>query len=116
MREQATLPFHEITPVEPIEDESLFDRWRRFHETNPQVYDAVVEQARLAKSHGATRIGIAFIFERLRWLHMVSTQGDPFLLNNSFRAFYAREVMENEPDLEGIFEVRTQKAGKEDER
>lgn len=108
MREQTTFTFGEVTPVEPVEDETLSERWERFHKLNPHVYDAIVEQARLAKRYGATRIGIKFIFERLRWLHMVSTQGDPFLLNNSYTAFYARAVMANEPDLAGIFETRIQ--------
>jgi len=32
-----------------------------------------------------------------------------YSLNNSYRAFYARLIMRNAPDLDGFFEVRAQK-------
>jgi hypothetical protein len=39
----------------------------------------------------------------------ISTTGD-FKLNNNYRAHYARLIMHQEPDLDGIFELRRSKA------
>ncbi len=81
-------------------------RFELFHLANPRVYYELVMLARRAKRTGAARVGIGQLFEVLRWRHMLRTQGDEFKLNNSFRAFYARMIMANEPDLDGFFETR----------
>ena len=77
-----------------------------FHEANPHVYSEVVRLARQARSHGRKKLGIAMIFEVLRWNRMVSTEHGEFKLNNSYRAYYARKAMEENRDLDGIFETR----------
>jgi len=77
-----------------------------FHATNPHVYDKFVELARLAKRRGYHRWSANGIFERLRWFYAFETVGDPFKLNNNFRAYYARLAMGREPDLQGFFAVR----------
>ena len=59
------------------------------------------------RDRGIRRTGIAAIFERLRWLYRLQTQGEEYRLNNTFRAYYARMVMERCPDLAGFFEVRS---------
>lgn len=78
----------------------------RFHLANPHVYDELVGMAREAKSHGATKLGIGQMFEVLRWNVGIQTDTWDFKLNNNYRAFYARLIMGEEPDLEDIFETR----------
>ncbi|HEY5316508.1 MAG TPA: hypothetical protein VIJ20_00910 [Solirubrobacteraceae bacterium] len=46
------------------------------------------------------------LFEVLRFETGLKTEGDPFKLNNDYRAPYARMMMEREPDLAGLFETR----------
>ena len=81
-------------------------RFLQFHLANPHVYDKLVELSVFAKRSGAKKIGIALLFERLRWFSMFETSGDMFKLNNDYRALYARMLMKNEPELHGFFEVR----------
>lgn len=81
-------------------------RFEHFHETNPHVYQELVMLARRAKRTGASKIGIGQLFEILRWRHMLSTHGDLYLLNNNYRAFYSRLIMDHEPDLTGFFDIR----------
>jgi hypothetical protein len=77
-----------------------------FHEANPVVYAKLREFALQMKRSGRRHLGIAALFERLRWWSSYETVGDEYKLNNNFRAFYARMLMEREPELAGFFEIR----------
>jgi len=64
------------------------ERFEQFHDTNPHVYRRLVTLAR-------------------RWAKQrQGTEGDPFRLDNDYRAGYARLMMEREADLRGLFETR----------
>jgi hypothetical protein len=52
------------------------------------------------------------LFEVMRWNWFMTTT-DPdsdFKLNNNYRSRYARKLMDEYPELDGIFEVRELKA------
>ena len=89
--------------------ETLEDRFLEFHDANPDVYTEIVELARRAKAGGRRHWSINGVFEVLRYSRL-QTQGEQFKLNNSFRAAYARMVMDRNPDLMGFFEVRDRSA------
>ena len=78
----------------------------RFHSDNPRVYRRLVALARKAKRRGARRLGMKMLFELLRWDHLLKTSGEPFKLCNSYTSRYARLIMDQEPDLDGIFSTR----------
>lgn len=80
-----------------------------FHLANPEVYSTLVRLAESARRCGVRKIGIGALFERLRWEMALQTDGGEFKLNNNHRAFYARMLMENEPQLAGLFALRKQK-------
>jgi hypothetical protein len=46
------------------------------------------------------------LFEVLRFETGLTTAGDPYKLNNDYRAHYSRMMMEREEDLRGLFETR----------
>ena len=78
-----------------------------FHYDNPTVYQEIVKIARVMQNRGIHKMGIALIFERLRWLHFIDTKGsEGFKLSNDFRSEYARLIMQQEKDLAGFFEIR----------
>jgi len=85
----------------------LAERFRDFHTGHPEVYATLVRLARqwVART-GRRRISIAALFERCRWELELQTDESP-ALNNSFRSFYARAIMANEPDLADVFETRS---------
>ena len=58
-----------------------------------------------AKGHRHAAIGM--LFEVLRWEHGRATEGDQFKLNNNYRSRYARLIMTNHPELNGMFHTRT---------
>lgn len=106
------LLFSELIEITPDPDETIEERFERFNAENSHVFWAIVELARGAKQRGMKRWSINGIFEVLRWIRAASTQGDPWVLNNDYRALYARKVMRLCPDLDGFFEVR-QRQGEE---
>ena len=87
----------------------LEQKFLDFHEANPHIYDIIVQISRGLKAKGFKRAGMKMIFERLRWLWAIQTQGDDYKLNNNYTAFYARKVMSEVPELQGFFKVRTQR-------
>lgn len=95
--------------VGPPDGKSIKTAFLEFHAANPIVYYELVRYARQAKKAGATKVGIKMLFEVLRWnvlLNTARTGNDDFKLNNNYHSYYARLIMSNEPDLEGIFETR----------
>ena len=86
---------------------SIRERFIDFHYDNPEVYQEIVKIARVMHFRGIHKMGIALIFERLRWLHFIDTKGsEGFKLSNDFRSEYARLIMQQEKDLAGFFEIR----------
>jgi hypothetical protein len=91
---------------------SLFDdpiqvAFLKFHRENPHVYRMLVKFARQVKDSGRRRYGIKSLFERLRWHYDFEVKSETdFKLNNNFTSRFARLLMEQEPDLEGVFETR----------
>lgn len=79
-----------------------------FHRSNPAVYERLKRLAFKLKVRGVERYGIKALWEVLRYEeHLATTAAaHDYALNNNFTAFYARLLMEMEPDLEGFFELR----------
>lgn len=101
--------FAPIEAIERIENETIEQRFLRFHARNPHVYAALAAYANRAIKAGRTRIAIAQLWEILRWDRIIWADpnvGDERRLNNDYRSYYARLLMEQEPDLAGCFETR----------
>jgi hypothetical protein len=81
--------------------------FREFHLAHPEVYTQLVQLARTWQTNGTAKLGIATLFEVLRWnSHLNPGKDSGYKLNNNYRALYARKIMEQEPDLNGLFEIR----------
>jgi hypothetical protein len=107
-----TNPFLKSDVKLPPIKSTLEQRFDDFHSANPHVYHKLVRMTRDLMDRGHKKIGIAMLFEVLRWQHMMDTD-DPyseFKLNNDYRAYYARLIMDIHPEFQGIFNVRELKA------
>lgn len=91
---------------------AIQDDFRQFDHDHPEVYEQLVKLAREWVSHGHARLGIKTLFERLRWeWHMTGLQDrEGYKLNNNFTAHYARKIMREHEDLDGLFETRELKS------
>ena len=88
------------------------ENFQNFHKRKPQVYRALICMARqYRRRHGLKKIGIATFWEDLRHGYIMSSGDGDFKLDNTHRAYYARLIMAQEPDLAGIFRLREQVEG-----
>lgn len=93
------------------EDKTLAQAFWEFERKNPAVYRRLVALARKAKEKGITRYSVDALFHVLRWEIAIETRSeDEFTLNDHHTAFYARLIMDREPDLQGFFKLRTRRA------
>lgn len=82
------------------------ERFERFHEANPHVYDALARLARRWRTAtGREKQSVQRLIEIARWDEGIRTGEDPEI-NNDFAAYYARLLMFQEADLAGVFEIR----------
>ncbi len=95
--------------AEIIDVESIDVRFSRFHGSHPEVYEMLLMLTRRARSHGRRHIAIEMLWQVLRWNHLEEGLPDPvekYKLNDHYRSRYARAIMEENPELDGIFRVR----------
>lgn len=104
--EQLGLPLNDVrrNPTDSVEQAFL-----AFHAANPHVYKALAHMALGQSRAGKDRGSINQMFEVLRWSSLATT-GEEWKLNNSYRALYARRLMDDEPELDGFFETRQRRA------
>jgi hypothetical protein len=87
--------------------ETSVDRFSIFHKKNPQVYKMLVSKCKSWRfRHPKKKLGIRMLWEAMRWDYMMQTDAEDFKLNNNHTPFYARMIMDCEPELSGIFELR----------
>jgi hypothetical protein len=86
---------------------SIAERFAKFHAANPDIYSELVALARMMRDKSNRKIGIAMLFEVLRWNYYTRTASDEeYKLSNDFRAPYARLIMEQEADMSGAFTIK----------
>lgn len=78
--------------------------------TNPEIYETLRRFALEAKHKGRNYLSISLLVERARWYTTVEAHGGIFKISNSMRAFYARKLMLQEPELVGFFSTRQSRA------
>jgi hypothetical protein len=102
---QSELIFQEIKPEPP--ESRIYKRFEVFHNNNPEVYNNLVALARDCRRNRPNRvIGIQMLFEALRWNYFMNVESqEEYKFPNAFAAGYARLIMKNESDLEGIFKL-----------
>lgn len=98
--------------VLPCGESPIATRARRFHERQPAVMEDLIQLCRRWLARGQNAWSINGAFEVLRWQRRVAGLPDDheeYKLNNSYRAWYAREIMRRHPELDGLFSLREQR-------
>ncbi len=82
--------------------------FERFHAAHEDVYREIVQRSREVKAVGFQTFGMRRIWEGLRWFYALKSgpTTSEFKLNDHLVPYYARLVMEQEPDLKGFFVTR----------
>ena len=88
------------------------ENFETFHEKHPEVYDGLLELCWRWVARGGGRWSIWSAFAVLRWERRIAGLPDAdelFKLNNNYTGYYARLLMEKNPALDGLFELRRMK-------
>lgn len=87
---------------------TLRERAEQFHRDNTHVVIALEALARPLIAAGHNKFGIALLWENLRYESMISTEDRNSYrkLNNDYRSYYARLLIERNPSWESVIEVR----------
>jgi hypothetical protein len=91
-----------------FETETIQEKFEKYHADNPDVYVLLVKLARQWVAAGHSKLGIKTLIERLRWeFHVTAVRDvDGFKINNNYAPYYARKIMAEYPELDGLFETR----------
>ena len=81
-------------------------RFQKFDRENPKVWELFKQFAEQVLSTGLTSYSAYALLERIRWRRDVETTGDTFKVNNNFKPFYARKLMDEDPRFVGFFRLR----------
>ena len=110
MTEQLEI-FEELRQPDGKKFTTIQEQFEEFHRLNPGVYRRLAAMARQLLARGRKKIGIAMLFEVLRWNYYVNTN-DPsseWKLNNNYKSRYAH-MMNAESEFKGVFELRELKS------
>jgi hypothetical protein len=77
-----------------------------FHRENPHVLQAIAKVCLQVQQRGRRRWSINAAFEVVRYNAAITTDHKTYKLNNNHRAFYARWLMRDVPELNGFFSTR----------
>lgn len=103
------MPDHDLF-AEPTEPDLIQERFDTWIEQNPRVLADFVDLAREARAAGRARAGAKQICEVLRWRAYLRADTEGYALNNVFVSRLVRLAVEQNPDLEGLFEMRQLKS------
>jgi hypothetical protein len=104
---QMTLFPPKPVPISARRDLTPEERFHLFHSLNPHVYEACRTLALdLRRRVGLRKASMRLIFNQLRWLYVIQTQGDTYRINDHYSPYYARMLMDEVPELKDFFETR----------
>ena len=89
---------------------SIQQSFEEFNAANPKVYGMFKTFAATLKGYGKKKIGSKLIMERIRWEMVATTETEDFKINNNFSSRYARKLIAEFPEFDGMFELRELKA------
>jgi len=85
---------------------ALEEKFETYDEANPHIYDLFYRFAKETLDRGYSHYSANAIFERIRWYVDIETEGDQLKVNNNYRPYYARKLMESHQEFSSFFRVR----------
>lgn len=85
-------------------------QWATVKQKNPQLLYHCYHLCKRAKERGITQWSADAMFHVFRWETAVTTGDHGLKINNNYSSLVARDLMEEYPELEGFFALRTRKA------
>ena len=97
-------------PTGPLTNKEKFDLWIASSK-GQAVYKEVCGLARQLRNQGYLKYGISAIWEYIRFSRVLATvsEDEGFKLNNTYRSFLSRYIMDREEDLMDFFTTKKQR-------
>jgi hypothetical protein len=85
----------------------MLRRVHRFHKTNPQVLDFLVQELKDVKANGRPRASLGSLWHYGRWVltEKHRAPGESFTMSNNLFPCYGRIIVILHPELNGFFEM-----------
>jgi len=90
-------------------DKALLVKFKRYHRSNPHVYESFKSNAYLMKRTGRKKYSAWTIINKMRWDEDLKTTGGEFIINNNYIALYARLLITFHPEFLNFFDLRPMK-------
>ena len=84
-------------------------RFHKFNESNPQVLADLEKLAATALAKGCSKLGVKCLWEVLRYNYGLA--GTPIRMCNSLTSRFARALIQRNPALSEVIELRSLRAG-----
>lgn len=81
-------------------------RFRIFHEANPEVYELFKRFTFEAMNRGHQQLSAEMIINRIRWETKVVTTDADYKINNDYKPFYSRLFIVEHPQHKDFFRLR----------
>ena len=81
-------------------------KFRIFHEENPEVYELFKRFTYQAIHKGHTRLSAEMIINRIRWETKIVTTDKDYKINNDYKPFYSRLFIIQHKGYEDFFQLR----------
>ena len=96
--------------VQPVHKQTkLAQAWEDCKKRNPNLLSHLARIALDYKHAGHNSWSINGVFEVMRWETRCTTGDLGLKMNNSYRAFASRDLMDAYPELAGFFQLRVQR-------
>jgi len=102
-----------LVSVENEEHDTTSDRFHRFHEANPAVYNAIVSMSKQVRSKGLKKWSVRSAFHVLRYVSVNVDAGNDYKINDNFSPFYSRMIQARVPELSEFFVNKKSQADNE---
>ena len=90
------------------EQHKLAAAWDDVKRKHPELLPELARIAREYRATGHNNWSISGLFEVLRWETRHSTDDLGLKVNNNYKPFASRDLMQQYPDLAGFFRIRKQ--------
>ena len=107
--EDATVHDLRVIASSLLTEHGIQERFERFDRDHPQVYEELLRCCRRWKSAGGGRWSIDAAYHVVRFERVIAGLADPreaFKLNDHYTSRYARKILREHPEMEGLFELR----------
>jgi hypothetical protein len=98
-----------LTEVLREADPKLVNRFSKYHNEHPEVWDNFKKYAAEMRATGRRRYSAWAIINRIRWDHDMA-KTEEFKISNDYIALYARIAIHLEPELATFFVTRPMKS------